>query len=123
MEPRTESELFQRGLELYHAGRFFEAHEVLEELWRAAKGPQRLFLQALIHFAVGLHHAREGNFAGAERQLRKGLRKLAGYLPQYDGVDTRRLQGDVHRCLGEVIQRRQPRSTPEIVRIYTESRA
>jgi hypothetical protein len=31
---------------------------------------------------------------GAARQLRKGLRKLAAYLPHCEGIDTARLHGD-----------------------------
>ena len=35
--------LLQRGIELYNAGEFFEAHEVLEEAWTPERGPRRLF--------------------------------------------------------------------------------
>ena len=54
-------------------------------------GLGRLFLQALIHFAVGFYHHQRGNPIGAESQLRKGLRKLAGYLPQFQNIDTAKL--------------------------------
>ena len=52
------------------------------------QGPRRLFLQAVIHFAVALYHYQQNNPPGARRQLRKSLKKLAGYLPEYEGVDT-----------------------------------
>lgn len=55
---------------------------------------ERFFLQALIHMAVAWHHATRGNPPGALRQIDKGLRKLAGYLPVHAGVDTRRLYHD-----------------------------
>jgi uncharacterized protein len=79
---------FHEGIRLFNAGEFFEAHERLEQVWLADRSTHRLFLQALIHLAVGFHHARNGNPAGAERQLRKGLKKLAGYLPACAGIDT-----------------------------------
>ena len=60
----------------------------------AGARPRRLFLQSLIHFAVGLYHAERGNPVGAARQLRKGLRKLAGYLPACEGIDTARLHAE-----------------------------
>ena len=78
----------QRGVELFNAGEFYECHEVLEDVWRPSRGVERYFLQALIHFAVGFYHHQQGNRIGAELQLRKGLRKLAGYLPTFQGVDT-----------------------------------
>ncbi|HWB95539.1 MAG TPA: DUF309 domain-containing protein [Bryobacteraceae bacterium] len=91
MVPLAANELYRSGIALYDQGRFFEAHEVLEDLWRPTRGEERLFLQSLIHFAVAFHHHGRGNRAGAERQLRKGLRKLAGYRPAYGGLDTERI--------------------------------
>ena len=87
-------ELLHRGIHLFNHGEFFECHEVLELAWTPERGPRRLFLQSLIHVAVGLYHAERGNPTGARRQLRKGLRKLAGYLPACEGVDTARLHRD-----------------------------
>lgn len=81
----------REGVRLFNQGEFYEAHEVWESMWTEERGARRLFLQALIHMAVGLHHERLGNRYGAERQLRKGLRKLAGYLPCHEGMDTRAL--------------------------------
>jgi len=95
--------LFRRGIELYSAGRFFECHEVLEELWTPMRGPHRLFLQALIHFAVAFYHQQRSNPVGATRQLRKGLRKLEAYLPAYEGVDTAALHREGHACLERIL--------------------
>src|ERR1022692_4664825 len=75
----TREPLYLRGIELYRAGEFFECHEVLEELWTPMRGPHRLFLQALIHFAVAFYHQQRRNPLGAERQLRKALRKIERY--------------------------------------------
>ena len=83
--------LYRRGLELIDRREFFEAHEVLEELWRESRGEERLFLQSLIHFAVGYYHAEEGNAEGARLQLGKAVRKIAGYLPAFGGIDTAEL--------------------------------
>ncbi|MBI3471306.1 MAG: DUF309 domain-containing protein [Candidatus Solibacter usitatus] len=89
--------LWERGLDLFNKRQFFECHEVLEQLWGPSQGAERLFLQAVIHFAVGFHHHQQDNPAGAERQLMKGLRKLAGYLPRFYGVDTAALYREGQR--------------------------
>jgi uncharacterized protein len=94
--------LFQRGVELYRGGSFFECHEALEDLWRPMRGPHRLFLQALIHFAVAFYHLERRNPTGAERQLRKGLRKMAAYVPRYEGVDTGALYREGQICLERI---------------------
>jgi predicted metal-dependent hydrolase len=87
--------LLERGIALFNHGAYFECHEVLEEAWTPERGERRLFLQSLSHMAVGVYHSERGNPAGAQRQLRKGLRKLAGYLPACERVDTARLEREV----------------------------
>jgi predicted metal-dependent hydrolase len=51
---------FKRGLEEIRAGRYFEAHEELEEAWRAAAAEERDFFQGLVHHAVSLKPTRPG---------------------------------------------------------------
>ncbi len=96
------SPLFLRGLDLFNRREFFECHETLEEIWTPSRGRERLFLQALIHFAVGFHHHQRKNRLGAERQLRKGLGKLHPYLPNFGGLDTRALHDHVARLLTRI---------------------
>ena len=98
MNPSREP-LFLRGIELFNRREFYACHEVLEDIWRPSTGPNRLFLQSIIHLAVGLYHHERGNPEGARRQLDKGLRKLAGYLPFYLGIDTSVLYTEGIACL------------------------
>jgi predicted metal-dependent hydrolase len=84
-------ELLQRGIRLFNNCEFFQCHEVLEEAWTKEAGPRRLFLQALIHLAVGFYHCERKNPAGASSQLKKGIHKLALYLPSCEAIDTARL--------------------------------
>ena len=84
-------ERLRKGIELFNDREFFHCHEVLEEAWTPERGPRREYLQALIHIAVGFYHGQRDNSAGACGQLRKGLRKLAVFLPECEDVDTERL--------------------------------
>ena len=94
--------VLQQGIELFNRGEYFECHEVLELAWTPERGPRRLFLQGLIHVAVGFYHHRRGNPVGACRQLRKALRKLAAYLPACEGVDTGRLHREAATVLAAI---------------------
>ena len=94
--------ILRRGIQLFNKGEFFECHEVLEEAWTPERGPRRLFLQALIHVAVGWYHCQRGNPVGASRPLRKVLRKLSAYLPEYEGIDTARLAREAQALLDHV---------------------
>jgi hypothetical protein len=103
------------GIELFNTRQFFVCHEVLEEVWTPERGPRRLFLQSLIHLAVGLYHWERGNSDGAIRQLRKGVRKLAAYLPECEAIDTARLHADAVEALAAM----ESGTLPEIrLRIY-----
>jgi predicted metal-dependent hydrolase len=74
------------GLALVRAGRGFDAHELFEDLWRAAAPPERDLYQGLVHVAVATYQDGRGNDVGRTRQLEKALRRLAPYAPAYEGI-------------------------------------
>jgi len=83
------------GLARFAAGEWFEAHEVLELLWRPLpKGPDRHFVQGLIQLAVALEHWRRGNPRGARGQWDKARGHLAGLPDVYARVHLAALMGD-----------------------------
>ncbi|MFN4073204.1 MAG: DUF309 domain-containing protein [Thermus sp.] len=83
---------------LFQEGRFFEAHEVLEEAWREAQGEKRRFLQGLILLAAALHQAQAGR--GGRRNLKKAEGKLLGFPSPYLGLDWQPLLEEARRRLG-----------------------
>jgi predicted metal-dependent hydrolase len=78
---------FDRGVMLFNSGHYFDAHEVWEDVWRAAPVEEKKFLQGLIQIAVALHHHSRGNLAGARSLLARAQRNLADYSATYEGVD------------------------------------
>ncbi|HLK66400.1 MAG TPA: DUF309 domain-containing protein [Bryobacteraceae bacterium] len=112
--------LLQQGIRLFNRCEFFECHEVLEEAWTPQLGPRRLFLQSLIHVAVGFYHCQRGNPVGASRQLRKALRKLAAYLSTCEGIDTALLYLQAEERLGRIEAGETVESFP---RIYMQTEA
>ena len=78
----------QPGLELLRAGRYWEAHESLEDLWREHPYPLRLFHYALIKIAVGLLHIERRSAPPAERQLTQAALYLEPFTPAFAGLDT-----------------------------------
>jgi predicted metal-dependent hydrolase len=95
-------EQFMKGVELFNAQSFFEAHDVWEELWRETRGSHRLFYQGLIQMSVGFYHLCNTNYTGACSQFGKALSKLEQYLPAHHGIDTLRLVNRVRECLHDV---------------------
>src|SRR5688500_18150339 len=75
------------GLELIEAGEDVAAHEVLEDIWRAAGADERRVVQGLVHVAVAWYQAGRRNRVGCERQLEKAERRLSPYAPAHRGLD------------------------------------
>ena len=92
----------EEGLSLMRAERWFDAHEALEDEWRDAPGPERDFLQGLVHVTVAWHHASRGNAPGASRQLEKATRRLTSYAPAHRGVDVAQVLGQVEAAAARI---------------------
>lgn len=66
----------QRGIDLFNRGEFFEAHEVLEDVWRVAADDEKKFLQGVVQLAVAFHHYSTGNRRGMRSVLERGMNNL-----------------------------------------------
>lgn len=88
----------QRGIELFNAGQFFEAHEAWEEVWLAEREPEKTFLQGLIQIAAAFHHRQRGNREGMESLLKAGLAKLSRFPDSHRGIAVERLREDAKAC-------------------------
>ncbi|HEY6937070.1 MAG TPA: DUF309 domain-containing protein [Terriglobales bacterium] len=105
---------YRRGLELFNRGEFFDAHEVLEDVWRAAPAAEKKFLQGLIQVAVGLHHHSRGNMAGARSLLARAHRNLSAYPARHGGIDLAELRAQVERWVGALEDGRLVPALPRI---------
>jgi len=88
-----------RGVALFNAGRFWEAHEALEVVWRAAGQPERDCWQGLILAAAALLHRERGNRHGLVTQGGLAVRKLGGPVPAGFPVETARFVQALRRCV------------------------
>lgn len=100
MDAAERQRCFREGRELFHARRYFDCHEVWEDLWRQSAGPEKQLLQGLIQAAVGGHHWQRGNAVGARRVWERSLRNLRAAAPLL-GLDAavHDLQTGLETCL------------------------
>ena len=87
------------GVALYNAGRFWEAHEALESVWRGAAGAERPVWQGLIQAAAAMLHRERGNAHGLRVQGRAAVEKLAGPRPDGFPVETVRFVQALVACV------------------------
>ena len=76
--------------ECFNRGLFYEAHDVLEELWLPARhGPDGLFYQGLIQFAGAFVHLQKERLRPAAALLQKAINNLSKYPGRYQHLDVR----------------------------------
>ncbi len=72
-----EKELLREAEQLWNAGRFYEAHEVLEEVWSLSSDrKKREAYQGVIRVAIALHHYSSGEKERSLKVLKKALTQL-----------------------------------------------
>ena len=79
---------FNRGVELFNCGQFWESHEAWEEVWKRHQENSRIFFQGLIQVAAGLHQLKRDIYHGADKHFRNALWKLRPFQPTFLGVDV-----------------------------------
>lgn len=86
----------REGIDLFHEGQYFLAHEVLEDVWREAPPADRKFFQGLIQIAVALYHHSRGNLAGCRSLLTRASKNLALYPDKHYGLELAELTRSLH---------------------------
>jgi predicted metal-dependent hydrolase len=96
---------FARGIELFNACEYEEAHEEFELLWLSTQGPDSDFYKGLVQAAIALHHFRRGNLEGTAKLYGGHRRYLAAYLPVHLGVDVAAFLREMQAALSAVVRR------------------
>jgi hypothetical protein len=73
---------FEEGVKLFNEGRFWEAHEAWEQLWKdiPEDSPPRIFIQGFIQVAAAIDKYMKKEYAGTEKLLPKGMSKITGLM-------------------------------------------
>jgi len=108
MNPRNADEKFQKGVEQFNHGHFFEAHETWEEIWLPAPEPERTFLQGIIQLAAAFHHYMRSNRRGAESLLAAGLKKLDRFPEKHRGLELEALRAAARRWIAALAAGHDP---------------
>jgi hypothetical protein len=91
MQSEERRRLAERAVVVFNGGKFWEAHEAIEGIWRAVEGePEALVLQGLIQAAAALLHRQRGNSHGVRVVGKAALDKLSG--PQLPEIEFETVQ-------------------------------
>src|SRR5262245_28111657 len=98
---------FYRGLDYFNRQFYYECHDVWEEIWREAKGKEKVFYQALIMAAVSLYHFGNENLEGALSCYQKALSEFRKLPDQFLGLNI----GELVAKLGDFYSGMAPGQT------------
>jgi hypothetical protein len=105
---RREEETLREGVDLFNRERFWEAHEVLEEIWHPATGDDRDIIQGLILTAAALVHYQKNEKAVCISILGRASEKLDAH-DHFQNIDIERLRAGIEHILKD--------NMPELLRI------
>ena len=97
---RGEMQTLQEGIDLFNRERFWEAHELLEEIWHHATGVERDIIQGLILTAAALVHYQKNENDVCVSILGRARDKL-GTLDHFKSLDISRLRASIEQVLKE----------------------
>lgn len=95
---RGADETLREGIDLFNQERFWEAHEILEEIWHPATGVEREVIQGLILTAAAFVHYQKNEMAVCVSILGRALEKL-GTIEDFRDLDIKRLRTDIRGVL------------------------
>lgn len=91
-----------KGLQLFNQGKYWDAHESLEDAWRAETGQIRHLYRGVLQVAVAYLHASRGNYPGAIKLHARSGRWLGPFSGVCRGIDVDRLKADFETVMAEV---------------------
>lgn len=103
-----------RGVALFDAGAYFEAHEAWEEHWGGGPKAERDLVKGLIKVAVAFHHLRHGNPGGCLGQIRDALPLLRENAHVWPELDVAAFAEEVDSVAAQVRFHGEVRDLPRI---------
>ena len=89
------------GLRLFNAGKYFEAHEALEEAWIAERGIVRDLYRGILQIAVVYLHIMRGNYAGAIKVHGRSQRWMKDWPGVCRGIQVAELRRNADIAITE----------------------
>ncbi len=82
----------REGIDRFNAGRFFEAHETLENFYQEAADTEKPFLEGLIQLCVAFRMFSEfGETQGPIRLIRQALIRFENFQPVFLQIRVKKL--------------------------------
>jgi predicted metal-dependent hydrolase len=108
----------REGIRLFNEGRFFESHEVWEDVYSAAEEQHKPFIEGLIQLAAAFRIFSEfGETKGPARMIYQALIRFENYQPAYLQIRVKELSETMEAWAREIEQGtgQFPSASPKIL--------
>jgi len=78
----------EHGIALFNSGKFWEAHEAWEEIWKNHPEDGRFFIQGLIQLAAAYHQLGKKVYRGVVIHLKQAQERLKLFPPDFLEVNV-----------------------------------
>ncbi|MBX3002962.1 MAG: DUF309 domain-containing protein [Anaerolineales bacterium] len=94
----------QRGIALFNAGQYWEAHEALESAWRDESGPARHLYKGILQAGVMYLQIQRGNYIGMAKMHARCQKWLRPWPATCRGVAVEQLRQQVAAVMAHAQQ-------------------
>ncbi|MCI0423313.1 MAG: DUF309 domain-containing protein [Acidobacteria bacterium] len=101
----SEEEYFERGVALFNSGKFWEAHEAWEEIWKNRPEDGRFFIQGLIQLAAAYHQLGKRVHRGVLIHLKQAQERLKLFPADFLGIQVAALLEVIDASLAAIEKR------------------
>lgn len=85
---------FNRAIKLFDQQRYYEAHDLLEEIWRELVGAEKQYMQGFVQICAALHLIKEERYEGAKTVFERAKKNLQGYQMEIFNIDLMKVLED-----------------------------
>ncbi|MDA4117917.1 MAG: DUF309 domain-containing protein [Thaumarchaeota archaeon] len=96
---QTKEKIIEEAVGYFNSERYWECHEVLEGVWRPAKGKEKPLVQAIILICAAQVHEQRGETDVALSIYRRALPQISWEEKSYYGIDIPRLRKKVEDAI------------------------
>jgi hypothetical protein len=88
-----------KGLSLFNAGQYWDAHEAFEDAWRDEEGEIRNLYQGILQAGVTYLQIERNNFVGMAKMYERALKWLSGWPDHCRGLNIGKLRNDLDKVI------------------------
>ena len=89
LETKKFDDSMNHALSLFNQEKWYEAHDVFEDIWNTVDGDRRQVIQGILQVSVSQFHLSKGNLNGATILLGEGLGRIKTRTNIDIGIDLK----------------------------------